>query len=53
MRIVLQLSPETERVLQEKAARSGQTLDAYLERLAEHDARAAHGTPAASSQSRL
>ena len=46
MRVLLQLPPETERVLKEKAAQAGQTLEAYLEQLAEREARAANGMPA-------
>jgi hypothetical protein len=38
MSIIMDLSPETERVLTEKAARSGQTLETYLRRLAEREA---------------
>jgi hypothetical protein len=51
MRVQLQLSPETERVLTEKAAQSGQTLEAYLEQLAQRDAQAANGRPAVAPQS--
>ena len=40
MTVRLNLTPETERVLREKAARSGQTLEAYLEEMADREARA-------------
>ena len=40
MSVRLNLSPETERVLRQKAARSGQTLEAYLEAVADREARA-------------
>ena len=43
MTVTLNLSPETERRLREKAARSGQTLEGYLEALAQG---AAAATPA-------
>jgi hypothetical protein len=43
MSVILNLSPETEGRLREKAARSGQTLEEYLESLA----REAAATPAA------
>ena len=43
MAVRLNLSPEIERVLEEKAARSGQTLEAYLEELVEREARAPDG----------
>jgi hypothetical protein len=46
MTVTLNLSPEIARRLQDKAAQSGQTLQAYLERLAEHDAGGSKG-PAA------
>jgi hypothetical protein len=39
MSVVLELAPETERILKDNAARGGQTLEAYLEQLAEQDAR--------------
>ena len=41
--ITLQLSPDTERLLREKARRQGQTLESYLQHLAEQDARSANG----------
>jgi hypothetical protein len=50
MRVQLQLPPETERVLTEKAAQSGQTLEAYLEQLAQRDAQAANGMPVVAAQ---
>ena len=34
MTVTIRLPPETEQKLREKAARAGQTLEAYLERLA-------------------
>jgi hypothetical protein len=43
MTVRLNLAPETERVLKEKAARSGQTLEAYLEGIADREARAPGG----------
>jgi hypothetical protein len=36
--IMIQLRPETERLLQEKAARQGQSLGAYIQQLAEREA---------------
>jgi hypothetical protein len=36
--IMLRLGPETEHLLQEKAARRGQSLEAYLQGLAEREA---------------
>jgi hypothetical protein len=36
--IMFHLSPETEYLLQEKAARHGQSLEAYLQELAEREA---------------
>jgi hypothetical protein len=46
--ITLQLRPETEQRLREKAALRGQTLEAYLQQLAEREAASANGsqTPA-------
>ena len=41
--VVLHLPAETERTLREKAAQLGQTLEAYLEQLARHDAEATNG----------
>ena len=50
-RIVLNLPPETERKLREKAAQTGQTLEAYLEQVAEHDVQGkGGGAPAVSSR---
>jgi hypothetical protein len=46
MTVTLNLSPETERRLREKAAGSGQTLEGYLERLLERDAEAPAGATA-------
>jgi hypothetical protein len=45
MSITLHLAPETERVLKEKAARAGQTLESYIEGLAEREARGTNGVP--------
>lgn len=39
MRVILNLSAEVSSQLEEKAARSGKTLSAYLEQLAENEAR--------------
>jgi hypothetical protein len=47
MKVVLQLPPATERVLKEKAARSGQTLETYLQHLAEREAGLGNGPTAA------
>jgi hypothetical protein len=44
--ITLHLAPEIERTLREKATLLGQTLETYLQRLAEHDAAARDGTAA-------
>jgi hypothetical protein len=41
--VVLNLTSDTERRLREKATRTGQTLETYLEQLARHDAEAANG----------
>jgi predicted transcriptional regulator len=46
MTITLQLSPETESKLHELASQSGQTLEKYLERLAEEAAARGTGRPA-------
>jgi hypothetical protein len=46
MSIILQLPPAIERVLREKAARNGQTLESYLQQLAERDAGLANGSAA-------
>jgi predicted transcriptional regulator len=46
MTVTIRLEPETERRLKEKAAARGQTLEAYLERLAEREASAGNGTAA-------
>jgi hypothetical protein len=40
--VVLHLPPDTERKLREKATRTGQSLEAYLEQLARHDAEASN-----------
>jgi hypothetical protein len=43
MAVRLNLAPETERMLKEKAARRGQTLEAYLEAIADREARTPDG----------
>src|SRR5947209_3340196 len=42
MSVILKLRPETEQLLTEKAARAGQTLEVYLEQLAEREVHAAN-----------
>jgi hypothetical protein len=49
MPVILNLAPEVERTLAEKAARMGQTLAVYLEQLAERDARGKNGVGQAGS----
>lgn len=44
MTVTVRLTPETEHCLREKAARQGQTLETYLEHLAEAEARPDNGT---------
>jgi hypothetical protein len=44
--ITLHLAPEIEGKLREKATLLGQTLETYLQQLAEHDAAASDGTAA-------
>jgi hypothetical protein len=44
MTITLNLSPEAERCLREKAAQSGQTLEDYLQQLVERDTQSANGS---------
>jgi hypothetical protein len=44
MAVLLNLPVETERLLKEKAARAGQTLEDYLMGLAEREARESKGT---------
>jgi hypothetical protein len=44
MAVTLNLPPETEKYLREKAARSGQTLEDYLCWLAERDTQSANGS---------
>ena len=44
--ITLQLRPETEQKLREKATLRGQTLEAYLQQLAEREAASSNGSPA-------
>jgi hypothetical protein len=43
--VLVHLSPDTERILREKATRSGLTLESYLQRLADREAQAGNGTP--------
>lgn len=45
MTVTLNLAPETERRLKEKAARTGLTLEAYLQQLAEREALDGAGAP--------
>jgi len=47
MTVTIRLNPETERRLKERAALDGQTLEAYLERLAEREASVGNGTSVA------
>jgi hypothetical protein len=42
-RVTLQFPPETARRLQERAAQSGQTLEAYLQQIAEREAQRSNG----------
>jgi hypothetical protein len=46
MAVVLRLPPETERLLQEKACRRGQSLERYLEELAMQEAQQSKENPA-------
>jgi hypothetical protein len=46
--VTLQLKPETEQKLRERADHAGQTLEAYLQQLAEREAK--NGTPMPTSQ---
>ena len=48
--ITIQLRADTERRLQEMAERGGQTLEAYLERLAEHQAHSGSANGATSPE---
>ena len=43
MTVTLNLPPETEQLLNEKAAKAGQTLEVYLKELAEREARTVSG----------
>jgi plasmid stability protein len=45
MSIMLQLPPEIEQALREKAARLGQSLEAYLEQVAEREAQGEEREP--------
>lgn len=49
--VILQLEPETERKLRERANRAGQTLEVYLQHLAEREAK--NGAPAATGKRTL
>jgi hypothetical protein len=46
MTVTIDLSAETERLLQEKATKAGQTLEGYLQAVAEREARTPHGNQA-------
>jgi hypothetical protein len=46
MTITITLAAETEEKLRQRAAASGQTLEAYLQQLVEREARSGNGTPA-------
>ncbi len=50
MAITLNLDPETERRLRERAAERGRTLETYLEHLAEEQCQAKESATAASSE---
>jgi phosphohistidine phosphatase SixA len=45
MSVELNLSAETERILKQKAARAGQTLEGFLQGLAEREAATQNGSP--------
>jgi len=49
MTITIHLAPETQKRLQELAARAGQSLERYVEELAEQEVRAANGPGAPQS----
>lgn len=49
MTVTLNLTPESERYLREKAAQSGQTVEDYLQRLVERDTQAANGSTGTNS----
>ena len=49
MTVLINLPAQTEKLLKEKAARASQTLEAYLEGLAEREATATIGTQPSSS----
>jgi len=49
MTVILNLAPDVAQALGEKAARTGQTLEVYLEQLAERDARGNTSVPQALS----
>jgi hypothetical protein len=51
--VTVQLPDETEQALREKAAASGVTLEVYLQRMAEREARAVAGPAAADPADRL
>ena len=49
MAVIINLRAETERLLKEKAAKAGQTLEAYLKQLAEREAAATNSTKPSSA----
>jgi len=53
MSVTLDLSPETERLLRQKAAQQGLALDSYLRQLAERDAQAVNGDTETASATRV
>lgn len=46
-RVILDIPPEVERTLRERAARNGQTLEVYLQQIAEREARDGGHAPVA------
>jgi hypothetical protein len=46
MTVTITLAPETEAKLRQRAAQSGQTLEAFLQQLVEREARGGNGTAA-------
>jgi hypothetical protein len=53
MSVILKLPPETELILKKKAAHAGQTLEAYLEQLAERHAQVVGNSTLAVPPSKL
>jgi len=52
--VILHLSSDTEQKLRDKASQNGQTLEAYLEQLAQQEAKGGNGTaPAQPTQAAL